>query len=918
MNRLYAFVFSFLLFAVNAYAQRNVTLQHFVSDASYTQLNVPQNSILFSRFETSAPCSITKVTLGVYNTAATDDSIVFVMFADNGGSAFPYRFISLATPTKIILPGSVNGNLEVNLNPPIQLENPSVFFVGIRRAGTTANLKMDRVSQTPTCINVSGDTMITSGFAIPSGPGRYGWGYKFNDGSLANNYYISVDVTYTNENPSTLFIESATLAGLDATTSARRMAWADYDGDGFQDLLLGNKLFRNKKDGTFQDVSASVGYSKGGAVNMFADFDNDGDLDIICMPDSLLYVNTNGVFSPKANNGLGQSLATRSMTIADYDGDKFPDVFVGNGEYMYMKNPQNSNDSALVTGMGYTSHLYKGNGDNTFVDKTSIALNGYSKSNYGINPYTGQNNVNGYRSLEGAQWCDFDQDGDPDLYVTTARGWENYLFQNQGLSGGNVRFTNVASSKNVHGNFKAGTSNYGHSIGCEWADYDNNGTMDLIVANQVDAVFWNLFDKTSLYKNNGAPNFTFADQQPNAKIGYTETQSDVAFGDFNNDGLMDLYIGAANGCYKGSLFQQNPDRTFTDVTYFSGTSAEDVWGATWVDYDNDGDLDLAALAGNMLRLFRNEVNNQNKWVELALKSVTANSFALGARVTVVTGALRQTKEVTAGKGAGSQGPYTLHFGVDVAVDKIDTVIVRWPKGNVERFTNVVINKVNTISETPAQPKPVITVTPMSVTFTNTYVNQFTEQSISVRNGGDANLTITEQVILNSPQTEFVITQALQTTILPLNTATVKVKFQPKTSGIKTAQLRIGSNDPDNATVLVNLNGTALVSVTQLPGIPTATMLHQNFPNPFSAKEGYTTEVRYDLRDEADVTIRVYNSLGSPVRELVGERQQAGSYSATFDATASGDVLPSGNYTIVMETRLNGNMQRYTRLMTLMK
>ncbi len=910
MNRFYPVIIIGLLLATAASAQRNVTLQHYVSDANYVVLSsLPNRALLFSRFETTARASISNVTLGLVNQNAADDSVLFVIMANNGYGAMPYTTGLLRAPQKLIIPGGLNANINLNIQPPLVLDQPTVFYVGIVKLGQVL-LKMDQVSQTPTCINAQGDTLITSGFGFLGTSGRYtSWGYKFTGGVLANNYYISVDLTYTDENPSTFFTDMTAVAKLDAYNPAQRMAWGDYDGDGWQDLLLGDKLYHNKKDGTFEDIGASIGFTKGSQVSMFVDVDNDGDLDIVCEPDNLVYLNNNGVFSLKSGTGLLPSYNTRAMAIADYDGDKFPDIFVANGEGVYVKNPSNPNDSTTALGAGFQCRLYKGNGDGSFVDKSTVAgtLGGYAKeTKIGVNPYTGKTDVDGYRVLEGAEWSDFDNDGDYDLYVTTRYGKENYLFVNQG----NLKFLNQASTKGIGGNFKTGSSFYGDAFGCEWADYNNDGMMDVLVGNASPAVLYPVygfypFDRTALYKNGGPPSFIFADQQlqiPSSGIAYSEHQGDVAWGDYNNDGLLDCFITSTAGCYKAQLFRQNPDGTFADVSYLSGTGVTGGWGATWVDYDNDGDLDLAVVSENGFMLFQNNVNNGNKWAEFNLKSISGNDYAIGARVTAVAGGRRVTREVAAGKGAGSQNPYTVHVGLEI-YPLIDSLIIKWPtRKDPEILTNIAGNRIIDITETPAGNKPVISVSTTSVNFGSVYINQSKDQDIDVRNGGTAPLNLTAQELINNSQNQFSIVSAATSPIAPNSQSTIRVRFAPTSMGAKTAQLRIASNDAAKPEVLVDLNGTPLLDVKELPGVPATTQLFANFPNPFGYTSGASsTEMRFDLARDATVRMRLYNPLGMLVKELVNESYPAGSYRLLIDASVLGS-LPSGAYTVMMEAR----------------
>jgi hypothetical protein len=289
---------------------------------------------------------------------------------------------------------------------------------------------------------------------------------------------------------------------------------------------------------------------------------------------------------------------------------------------------------------------------------------------------------------------DYDGDGDMDLYVGNDRLQPNFLFDNPGTP----FFRSVAQAHNAQGSVKAGYSGlYGNTRGCDFSDYNNDGTPDLVTAEVALPYRLAYSDMTAVWKNDATVSNNFANVQLVAKLGYTAYQADVAWADFNNDGRLDFYVSSGERCSNGSLYMQNADYSFTDVSYESGLNAEAGFGVAWADFDNDGDLDMAIGSEFGIRLYRNELTSKGNWVELMLKGKTGNSFAIGTRAKVYAGGVTYTRFVTAGQGAGCQQPYALHIGVGSAA-QIDSVVLRWPGKKLETLKGLAINAIHTITE----------------------------------------------------------------------------------------------------------------------------------------------------------------------------------------------------------------------------
>jgi len=489
-----------------------------------------------------------------------------------------------------------------------------------------------------------------------------------------------------------------------------RMAWGDYDNDGDEDLLVnGNRLFANHGDGTFTEVTAAAGIG-GTSTNggIWADYDNDGHLDFYATVHNYLPLCTAPADCPAANytcvegrcryrvecttvadcpntddacvddhcvpvapepppahdllwrnNGDGtftdvseeagqpyDHLPTEGAAWGDMDGDGFVDLYVANYE-----TPQNWTGGVLS--VATPDFLWQNQGDGTFVDVSEEA---------GIRDVPMQ-------CGRGVNWADYDNDGWQDIFVSNYRLNPNLLFHNQGYG----RFENRSLEAGVAGEPITGA--YGHTIGSAWADFDNDGDWDLFTANLAHPRFIDFSDKSMLYVNGGAPDYTFTDIREVAGIRYYETHSDTALGDFDNDGFMDLFVTGVYVGYRSFLYHHQGNLTFTDETYNAGAQVDNGWGAAWADIDDDGDLDLISR-----RLYRNDLETTGSWLKVRLLGTVSNRSAIGARVTVSAGGQTYLRQVEGGKGTTTQNALTLHFGLGQATvaDRVEIVWPNWP------------------------------------------------------------------------------------------------------------------------------------------------------------------------------------------------------------------------------------------------
>jgi len=422
----------------------------------------------------------------------------------------------------------------------------------------------------------------------------------------------------------------------------------DYDNDGYPDLYVTNfgpnVLYRNEGDGRFRDVTpeTGVGDPLWGSSCAFLDADGDADLD--------LYV-TNYVDFSVTNNKFCGDFARKVRQYCH------PNVY-----------------------NGQTDAFYRNNGDGTFSD---------AAEEVGIRDAGG----NGLGVATG----DYDGDGDVDIYVANDKT-PNVLYRND-----HGRFTDVTLLAGV-GYGLDGSAQAG--MGTDFGDYDGDGDLDLIVTN-LD------FENNSLYRNEGGG--AFSDMSFPSGIGGI-SMSFVGFGadfmDYDNDGRVDILI--ANGhildnapyfndsttyAQRNFVHHNRGDGTFEEVgrTLGADMAVENVGrGLASGDIDLDGDLDvLVTVCGGRPRLFRNDGGNARPSLLVRLAGTASNRDALGARVRVRAGGGSMLDEVRSGASYQSQSDTRLHFGLGGAASA-DEIEVRWPSGRVDRFTQVAAGKITLI------------------------------------------------------------------------------------------------------------------------------------------------------------------------------------------------------------------------------
>lgn len=482
------------------------------------------------------------------------------------------------------------------------------------------------------------------------------------------------------------------------------VAFIDADGDGWLDVLIVNgkdwkasgrrstaKLYRNKQDGTFEDITAGSGldfeaYSIGVTVG---DYDNDGRDDIYITTlgqDRLLHNEGGGKFADvTAASGINNDAFGTSAAWLDFDLDGRLDLFVANYvQWSPEKDLFCSLDGAVKSYCtpesypGSSSKLYRNLGDGKFSDVTDQAGLGDPTS----------------KSL-GLVAFDYDNDGWTDLFVANDTQ-PNKLYRN--LQNGKFEEIGVASGVAFGEDGVARGA-----MGVDAIDYDRSGRPSLITGN-----FSN--EMLGLYHNEG--NSLFVDEAPRSAVGRASLLS-LTFGLFFFDADLDGYpdIFAANGHIDEEIERVQPKVTFKQAPLLLRNlgagkfqpvdviSAKMVArGAAYGDYDKDGDLDiLIAENHGPARLFRNDRQNANHWLSVRLEGVTCNRNGIGAAVRLTSAGGTQSQTVHSGSSYCSASDLALTFGLG-GDDMATKIEIDWPGGKTQTLTDVAANQQLTLRQ----------------------------------------------------------------------------------------------------------------------------------------------------------------------------------------------------------------------------
>jgi Flp pilus assembly protein TadD/peroxiredoxin len=528
------------------------------------------------------------------------------------------------------------------------------------------------------------------------------------------------------------------------------VAAGDFDNDGFDDLYvcqpagLPNRLYRNRGDGTFEDVTekSGVGVLDNTACALFADFQNHGlqDLLVVCGSGPLIFLNKgDGTFAIKRDAFKFANPPQGSFThaaIADYDRDGRLDIYFCLYSYYLGLDQYHYPVPYFDARNGPANCLMHNEGNARFVERTEAA---------GLN-------VDNNRYSFACAWGQSTSNGLPDLYVANDFG-RNNLYRNNG----DGTFSSVSSSAHVE--------DVGAAMSACWSDFNNDGNQDIYVANMwsaagqrvstqkrfqekapenIRALYQQHARGNSLYRNNGNGTFQNVSQHARVEMGRWAWCSDLW--DFDHDGYPDLYVANGyisapeqtlerndlgsffwrqvvakspedstpslayehgwnalnelirsdyswSGHERNVAFVNNRDGTFSEISGALGLDfPEDSRSFVLADLDHDGRLELILKNRNapQLRILHNGMKNIGDSIAFRLRGTKSNRDAIGTSITVEAGTLTQTKYLQAGSGFLAQHSKEVFFGVGKPEGTIRATI-RWPSGLSQKFEGLPAN-----------------------------------------------------------------------------------------------------------------------------------------------------------------------------------------------------------------------------------
>jgi hypothetical protein len=484
----------------------------------------------------------------------------------------------------------------------------------------------------------------------------------------------------------------------------------DFNNDGYLDIVTSSMgldesihYFQNNKDGTFKDVSEASGLSKikGGLNIMQADYNNDGYVDILVLrgawmqefgkqPSSLLRNNGNGTFTDVTlESGLVTFSPTQTGTWADFNNDGWLDLFIGN-ETTSPDHP-------------HPSELFINNRDGSFTEvakKAGCDIVGFVK---------------------GVTSADYNNDGWPDIFISGLDG-KKVLLKNKGATSKIPQFENATHEAGLD-------LDETFTFPTWFWDYDNDGWPDIFVCGYLfdgslaktsaaEALDKPLAGVSKMYLYHNNHDGTFREVSREVGLDRPVFAMGSNFGDIDNDGWLDMYLGTGNPDLKSlvpnRLFKNIGGKHFADVTNSSRLgNLQKGHGVAFADLDNDGDQDIFIEVGGPFKgdayynaFYLNPGQNNNNWISILLEGVHATRSGVGAKlaVTFTENGVKRTvyRDVNSGGSFGAN-PLRQQIGIGSAT-MVDELSVQWPaQGNTQIFKNLAPRQFIRIKEGDDQP-----------------------------------------------------------------------------------------------------------------------------------------------------------------------------------------------------------------------
>ncbi len=516
------------------------------------------------------------------------------------------------------------------------------------------------------------------------GPGQY---Y-----AAAGDYLIRLVVNYDYPSDSTSasppppqFIDVTEKAGIvndeGDVIRAAIVSAADWNGDGWDDIAIGSRFYENNKDGTFKDVTSEMNIDAFGTV--WADVDNDGFMDCFAARgngnDKIYYGTADGSFVDDTDPTVVLNQPTVTPLWLDYNRDGLLDLYVAYGR-----------SGSFPNEIFYPDQLFKNLGGRKFENVTESS---------GI----AAGEPAPYYDCWAASVCDYNKDNLPDIFVATYRLAPDLLYRNNG----DGSFTEVGESTGARGVPTDNPILFGHGMGSDWGDYNNDGYVDLAVGNLGHPDWRGAVSNPSLiFKNDGPPNFNFTSVQSTIGLKFFEMNAGILWVDLDQDGYLDLYHcqysydrkGAGVNRYSRLYINQGPDNDFKlkDRTWELTEPIHGAWSPIRLDFDGDGDMDLLIGSSNEnVKLYRNDMKKSGNWVSFRLSGNPALGVpgdAFGTSITLFAGGKSYFRDLPGSviTARASQASNELNFGVGSA-GSIDSIVVNYSNGFERTYTDLAAN-----------------------------------------------------------------------------------------------------------------------------------------------------------------------------------------------------------------------------------
>ncbi len=460
----------------------------------------------------------------------------------------------------------------------------------------------------------------------------------------------------------------------------------DWNKDGYSDLTISTLFYENNGDGTFKNISDNM---KTPGQPVWADVDNDGNLDCFSRRgmnrDKMFWGKSDGTLEEDTDSTLILDQPTVTPMWLDYNRDGLLDLFIAYG--------RTSNQGQETY---YPDQLFKNLGNRKFENVTDAAK-------------ISDGEPAPYYDCWGASICDYNNDLLPDVFVATYRLAPDLLYKNNG----DGTFNEVGQETGARGAPTAQAGYFGHGMGSDWGDYNNDGAVDLAVGNLGHPDWRGQVSNPSLiFKNEGPPDYNFQNVQPEIGLKFFEMNAGMCWADLNLDGYLDLFHCQYSYDKKGDgvdrlsrlYINQGPENDYElkDLTWEYGATIHGAWSPVRLDYDNDGDMDLLiASAKENVKLFRNDLPSKGKWLQIKLNGSPENNVnmdAFGSSITVYAGgkSFLRSHPGSIMNARASQSTNICHFGLG-DVEKIDSVVITYPDGKKLNLNDLKVNGKYTVN-----------------------------------------------------------------------------------------------------------------------------------------------------------------------------------------------------------------------------